>query len=82
MKDTYYFILKLRQKLIRYVIENTEIFDGNEETINALPMIEVINNLDEMELLELYLSFAEVDERDILILIDRIKIDKGTDLPF
>lgn len=82
MKDTYYFIIKLRQKLIRFVIENEEMFNGNEVTVDALPMIEIINNLDEMELLEFYLSFAEVEERDIFILIDRIKEDKGTDLPF
>lgn len=82
MKDTYYFIIKLRQKLIRFVIENEEMFNEKQITVDALTMIEIINNLDEMELLEFYLSFAEVEERDIFILIDRIKADKGTDLLF
>lgn len=82
MKDTYYFILKLRQKLIQFVIKNKEMFNEGENSVDVLPMIELINDLDEMELLEFYLSFAEVEERDIFILIDRIKMNKGTDLPF
>ena len=54
----------------------------NERNIGALPMIEVINGLDEMELLEFYLAITEVDEREIFIIIDRIKTQKGVDLPF
>jgi len=45
-------------------------------------MIEVINGLDEMELLEFYLAITEVDEREIFIIIARIKTQKGVDLPF
>ena len=57
-------------------------FNDNERNIGALPMIEVINGLDEMELLEFYLAITEVDEREIFIIIDRIKTQKGVDLPF
>ena len=82
MKDMYYFVIKLRQKLIKHIVENQEMFNGNERNIGALPMIEVINGLDEMELLEFYLAITEVDEREIFIIIDRIKTQKGVDLPF
>ena len=82
MKDMYYFVIKLRQKLIKHIVENQEMFNDNERNIGALPMIEVINGLDEMELLEFYLAIAEVDEREIFIIIDRIKTQKGVDLPF
>ena len=82
MKDMYYFVIKLRQKLIKYIVENQEMFNDNERNIGALPMIEVINGLDEMELLEFYLAITEVDEREILIIIDRIKTQKGVDLPY
>ena len=82
MKDMYYFVIKLRQKLIKHIVENQEMFNDNERNIGALPMIEVINGLDEMELLEFYLAITEVDEREIFIIIDRIKKKKGVDLPF
>jgi len=82
MKDMYYFVIKLRQKLIKHIVENQEMFNDNERNIGALPMIEVINGLDEMELLEFYLAITEVDEREIFIIIDRIKTQKGVDLPF
>lgn len=82
MKDMYYFIIKLRQKLIKHIVENQEMFNDNERNIRALPMIEVINGLDEMELLEFYLAITEVDEREIFIIIDRIKTQKGVDLPY
>lgn len=73
MKDGYYFILKLRQKLIRGVIENEETFSESNGNIGVLPLIEIINNLDEMELLDFYLSITEVEEREIIIMLDRIK---------
>lgn len=82
MKDTYYFIIKLRQKLIRYIIENEAMFDESNENVGILQMVEIINNLDEMELLEFYLAIAEVDEREILIVLDRIKNAKAENLPF
>ena len=82
MKDMYYFVIKLRQKLIKHIVENQEMFNDNERNIGALPMIEVINGLDEMELLEFYLAITEVDEREIFIIIERIKKQKGVDLPF
>ena len=82
MKDMYYFVIKLRQKLIKHIVENQEMFNDNERNIGALPMIEVINGLDEMELLEFYLAITEVDEREIFIIIDRIKTQKGINLPF
>ena len=82
MKDMYYFVIKLRQKLIKHIVENQEMFNDHERNIGALPMIEVINGLDEMELLEFYLAITEVDEREIFIIIDRIKTQKGVDLPF
>ena len=82
MKDMYYFVIKLRQKLIKHIVENQEMFNDNERNIGALPMIEVINGLDEMELLEFHLAITEVDEREIFIIIDRIKTQKGVDLPF
>ena len=82
MKDMYYFVIKLRQKLIKHIVGNQEMFNDNERNIGALPMIEVINGLDEMELLEFYLAITEVDEREIFIIIDRIKTQKGVDLPF
>ena len=82
MKDMYYFVIKLRQKLIKHIVENQEMFNDNERNIGALPMIEVINGLDEMELLEFYLAITEADEREIFIIIDRIKTQKGVDLPF
>ena len=82
MKDMYYFVIKLRQKLIKHIVENQEMFNDNERNIGALPMIEVINGLDEMELLEFYLAITEVDEREIFIIIDRIKTQKGVDLPY
>lgn len=73
MKDGYYFILKLRQNLIRGVIENEETFSESNGNIGVLPLIEIINNLDEMELLDFYLSITEVEEREIIIMLDRIK---------
>lgn len=82
MKDTYYFIIKLRQKLIRYIIENEAMFDESNENVGILQMVEIINNLDEMELLEFYLAITEVDEREILIVLDRIKNAKADNLPF
>ena len=82
MKDMYYFVIKLRQKLIKHIVGNQEMFNDNERNIGALPMIEVINGLDEMELLEFYLAITEVDEREIFIIIDRIKAQKGVDLPY
>lgn len=82
MKDTYYFIIKLRQKLIRYIIENEAMFDESNENVGILKMVEIINNLDEMELLEFYLAITEVDEREILIVLDRIKNAKADNLPF
>ena len=82
MKDMYYFVIKLRQKLIKHIVENQKMFNDNERNIGALPMIEVINGLDEMELLEFYLAITEVDEREIFIIIDRIKTQKGVDLPY
>lgn len=82
MKDMYYFVIKLRQKLIKHIVENQAMFSDNEQDNGALPMIEVINGLDEMELLEFYLAITEVDEREIFIIIDRIKTQKGVGLPF
>lgn len=82
MKDTYYFIIKLRQKLIRYIIENEAMFDESNENVGILQMVEIINNLDEMELLEFYLAITEVDEREILIVLDSIKNAKADNLPF
>ena len=82
MKDTYYFIIKLRQKLIKHIIENEGMFNDGEQKDGALKMIELINALDEMELLEFYLAITEVDERETFIIIDRIKTQKGIGLPY
>ena len=43
MKDMYYFVIKLRQKLIKHIVENQEMFNDNERNIGEMGLF-VLND--------------------------------------